>query len=253
MTNMDTQSALEQLGLTATEASVYHALLAHGPTSIRALAVTTSINRGTVYDTLKHLAGTGLVAHVRKGERNKYRAESPQVLRGLLDDRRRSLQQAEAIAKDLIPSLLAVGDRLGDEPRVRFYEDDDGIVLILRDVVKTAATLHPRIYYAYSSRALRKYLYRRFPTFTRRRIHEDIFVKVIAAGAGGEPDANSERRWIAEPQAATLSSYILIYGPKVALISVAADDTPYGVVIEEPGVAAMQKLLFDTLWSHLEA
>ncbi len=253
MTYMNNRTALRQLGLTTTEAAIYEALLVSGSTSIRSLADAAGINRGTTYDTLKHLAEIGLVAHVRKGERNKYHAESPERLRGLLDDRRRSLQQAEGTARDLIPSLLALGGLRGDEPKARFYEDDDGIVLILRDVLKTAALLHPREYYAYSSRALRKYLYRRFPNFTRRRIQEDIFVKVIAAGAGGEPDAKSERRWIAEPGAAGLSSYILIYGPKVALISVAADETPYGVVIEETGVAAMQKLLFDTLWSHLKA
>lgn len=249
---MDEQKALTQLGLAPTEAAVYQALLANGPTSIRSLATTTGINRGTTYETLKKLAAQGLVAHVRKGERNKYRAESPQALNGLLENRRRALQQAETTAQQLIPSLLALAGSHGDEPTVRFYEDDEGVALILRDVLATTAQLQPKQYYVYSSRSLRKYLYRRFPNFTRRRIAEDIFVKVIAVGAGGEPDAKSERRWIEEPAQTQLSSYLLIYGPKLALISVSADDTPYGVVIEEPGVAAMQRLLFDTLWSHLK-
>jgi sugar-specific transcriptional regulator TrmB len=111
--------------------------------------------------------------------------------------------------------------------------------------------LKTKEYYAYSSRTLRKYLYRHFPNFTRNRITTGVHVKVIAVGEGGELDTNSERRWIAEPPASELSSYVIIYGPKVALISVSADETPYGVVIEEPGVAAMQRLLFGTLWSQL--
>jgi HTH-type transcriptional regulator, sugar sensing transcriptional regulator len=150
-----------------------------------------------------------------------------------------------------VPSLLALGRHRLGEPAVRYYEDDEGIVVILRDVLQTVAQLKKKEYYAYSSRALRKYLYRRFPNFTRRRISEGIFVKVIAVGEGGDPDQSSERRWIAEPPSSEVSSYTLIYGNKVALISVSPDDTPYGVVIEEPGVAAMQKLLFETLWSKL--
>jgi sugar-specific transcriptional regulator TrmB len=147
--------------------------------------------------------------------------------------------------------LLALGRHGLGGPAVRFYEDDEGIVVILRDVLQTVAQEKKKEYYAYSSRALRKYLYRRFPNFTRRRIAEGIFVKVIAVGEGGESDESSERHWIAEPPSSDLSSYTIIYGNKVALISVSPDDTPYGVVIEEPGVAAMQRLLFETLWSKL--
>jgi hypothetical protein len=42
-------------------------------------------------------------------------------------------------------------------------------------------------YYAYSSRPLRQYLYRKFPHFTEQRIAEGIAVKVIAIGEGGDP------------------------------------------------------------------
>jgi sugar-specific transcriptional regulator TrmB len=249
---MNDLSPLRELGLKDPEISTYLALLKNGPTSIRSLAASTGINRGTTYESLKRLAETGLVAYVRKGERHKYRAETPERIYDLIDDRRRILTQVETEAKNFVPSLLALGERRLGEPAVRFYEDDEGIVVILRDVLNTAASLKLKQYYAYSSRALRKYLYRRFPNFTRRRIAEQIFVKVIASGAGGDPDQLSERRWISDPGEEQLASYILIYGPKIALISVSPDDTPYGVVIEDPGAAAMQKLLFETLWSHLK-
>jgi len=248
---MDELSILEELGLKPSEVAVYAALLKSGPASIRSVAATSGVNRGTTYEALKSLAESGLVAYTRRGERRKYRAESPERIYQLIDDKRRQLAQIEAEAKNLVPSLLALGERRLGEPTVRFYEDDEGIAAILRDVLQTAGQLGTKEYYAYSSIILRKYLYRRFPNFTRRRIAENIKVKVIAVGVGGEPDELSERRWIPEPASSELSSYVLIYGPKVALISVSADETPYGVVIEEPGVAAMQRLLFTTLWSRL--
>jgi sugar-specific transcriptional regulator TrmB len=248
---MDEFSTLQELGLRDVEVKVYTALLESGPTSIRGIAAAAKVNRGTTYEALKSLAEAGLVAYTKKGERNKYRAESPEKIYDLIAEKRRTLTQLESEARNLVPSLMALGRHGLGEPAVRFYEDDEGIVVILRDVLQTVSALQRKEYYAYSSRALRKYLYRRFPNFTRRRIDEKIFVKVIAVGEGGEPDESSERRWIPEPPASELSSYTLVYGNKIALISVSPDDTPYGVVIEEPGVAAMQRLLFETLWTKL--
>lgn len=95
---------------------------------------------------------------------------------------------------------------------------------------------------------MRQYLYRKFPEFTERRIREGITVKVIAVGEGGDPAAISERKWIPEAGEAEVSNYTLIYGNKIANISLSNDYTPYGVVIEDAGAAAMQKLLFERLW-----
>lgn len=240
---------LEELGLRPAEIAVYVALLRQGPSSIRSIAGIAKVNRGTTYETLKKLAEIGLVSYTLKGERRKYRAESPERIYELIADRKHRLEQVETAATQIVPSLLALGQHRNGEPSVKFYQDDEGIAVVLRDVLETVAKLAKKHYWVFSSRPLRKYLYRRFPTFTTRRIQMGIFVHVIAIGQGGEVDAGSERKWIPEPYNESLSSYVIIYGSKVALISVSADDTPYGVVIEEPGVAAMQRLLFDTVWS----
>ena len=129
--------------------------------------------------------------------------------------------------------------------------DDEGVVTILKDVLHSCGQLDNPEYYAFSSRPLRQYMYRKFPNFTKRRIEEGINVKVIAVGEGGERADASERKWLPEPNKAGISSYILIYGNKVANISISNDFTPYGVVIEDEGVASMQRLLFNQLWAQL--
>jgi hypothetical protein len=82
-------------------------------------------------------------------------------------------------------------------------------------------------------------------------VGEGIRVKVIAIGEGGEPAAESERKWLPEPENGEISSYTIIYGDKVASFSISADFTPYGVVIEDNGLSAMQRLLFIQLWDKL--
>lgn len=242
---------LNQLGLSEAEATTYQALLELEAVSIRKVADATGINRGTTYEIIKRLVTMGLVSVRHSGAREYYSAESPEKIYHLLQDKRKDLWQAQQLAKEVIPELMAQKARPQGRPLVRYYEDDEGIVAILKDVLQTCGQLGSPEYYAYSSLPLRQYMYRKFPQFTQRRIDEGINVKVIAVGEGGEHADASERKWLPEPTKAVISSYVLIYGNKVANISISNDFTPYGVVIEDEGVASMQRVLFEQLWSNL--
>ena len=243
---------LEELGVRRTEAITYDALLQAETVSIRKIASLTGINRGTTYEALKRLITVGLVNVRKQGQREYYTAESPEKIFELIRDKRRDLLDAHEAAKNIVPKLLSKRTQPSGRPLVRYYEDEDGIATVLRDVLETCRGLDEPGYYAYSSSAIRQYLYRDFPQFTDRRIAEGINVKVIATtGEGGEPAAFSERKWLTRESHPGSSSYTLIYGDKVATISISEDSTPYAVVIEDHGAAAMQRLLFEQLWNRL--
>jgi sugar-specific transcriptional regulator TrmB len=234
------------------EAITYSALLEMDSTSIRSVAANTGINRGTTYEALKNLVDIGLVSVKQQGQREQYTAETPDKIFDIIRDKRRDLADATNAAKTIVPDMLARKVSEQGRPLVRYYEGDVGIVTILKDVLQTCRDLpHPE-YYAYSSQAVRQYLYRRYPQFTDRRIAEDIKVKVIAVGEGGDEAAKSERKWLPNPPESGISSYTLIYGSKIATVSIASDETPYGVVIEDAGAAAMQRVLFEQLWSTID-
>jgi len=245
------QQLLLDMGYTTTEAETYWALLNLESVSIRKVAAFSGINRGTTYDALKQLVRAGLVTTRRVGEREYYTAESPEKIFDLIRDKRKALWTNQQQAQKLIPELLARKAQPAGRPLVKYYEDDEGIVTILRDVLQTCSQLPEAQYYVYSSRPLRQYIYRQFPKFTDQRIAENISVKVIALGEGGDPAPASERKWMPETDQAYASSYTLIYGDKFAVISISEDNTPYGVVIEDAGTAAMQRLLFERLWATL--
>lgn len=245
------QKVLLQLGFSEQEAITYLALLELEAVSIRKVAEHTGINRGTTYEIIKRLLNEGLVSVRTSGKREYYSAESPEKIYDIIRDKRKDLLQIQKLASDVVPKLLAKSVRPAGRPIVKYYEDDEGVVTILKDVLQTCSKLDKPEYYAYSSRPLRQYLYRKFPTFTQRRINEGILVKVIAVGEGGDPAAVSERKWLSESPDSGISSYTLIYGNKVAQISISKDFTPYGVVMEDAGAASMQKLLFETLWKNL--
>lgn len=250
---------LEDVGIPHTAAVTYAALLESGSVSIRKLAALTEINRGTTYDALKLLVTTGLVSvKGGDGKRDRYTAESPEKIYDIIRDKRRDLMEASNIAKEVVPQLLAGSKHSEGKPIVRYYEGDEGVATILRDVLQTCRQLEDPHYHAYSSAPLRELLYRNFPLFTERRIAEGIGVSVISVGEGGQEAERSERRWLRKDDQSAitsgddeLSSYTIIYGNKVATISIAVDNTPYGVVIEDTGAAAMQRQLFNFLWRTL--
>jgi HTH-type transcriptional regulator, sugar sensing transcriptional regulator len=244
-------SLLGQLDISTNEAETYLALLQIDSVSIRKIAAHTGINRGTTYEALKRLLVIGLVSVKRSGKREQYTAESPEKIFDIIRDKRRDLLDASENAKKIVPHLLAHNVQATGRPLVRYYEGDEGIALILKDVLSTCVFMAHPLYYAYSSSPVRQFLYRNFPQFTERRIAEDIKVKVIAVGEGGEIAEKSERKWLPNPPEGGISSYTLIYGNKHAVISIASDETPYGVVVEDAGAAAMQRLLFEQLWNTL--
>lgn len=245
------QQLLRELGFTDHEAETYWALLNLETVSIRKVAELSGINRGTTYEALKSLLNTGLI-HARKtGAREYFSAESPEKIYDLIREKRKQLMETQRQAQKVIPEVLARKARPQGGPLVRYYQDDEGVVTILKDVLQTCAQLEQPEYRIYSSRPLRQYLYRKFPQFTEHRIQEGITVKAIAIGQGGELTGMAERKWLNEPDDEAVSSYTIIYGDKVAHISISDDLTPYGVIIEERGAATMQRLIFEQLWVSL--
>jgi HTH-type transcriptional regulator, sugar sensing transcriptional regulator len=246
-----TQDLLHQIGLTDTESLTYLALLEMESVSIRKVADKTGINRGTTHDILKKLLVKGLVSSRTAGMREYYSAESPEKIFDIIRDQRKDLLRAQRLADSVVPSLMTQKARPKGRPLVRYYEDDEGVATVLRDVLQTCRGLEYPEYYVYSSRSLRQYIYRKFPNFTEKRIAEGIYVKVIAVGQGGDTAVDSERKWLPDSDNQPSSSYTIIYGNKLAHISISSDYTPYGVVVEDEGVATMQRMLFVRLWQTL--
>ncbi|MFA5004411.1 MAG: helix-turn-helix domain-containing protein [Candidatus Saccharimonadales bacterium] len=245
------QKLLHDLDFSDVEAETYWALLNLEAVSIRKVADFSGINRGTTYEAIKNLVAAGLASTRKSGEREYYSAESPEKVYDLIRDKRKELWHTQQQAQKLVPELLARKARPQGRPLVKYYEDDEGVATILKDVLQTCGQLDEPEYYVYSSRALRQSLYRKFPNFTERRVAEGIAVKVIALGEGSYTEGLSERKWLPEPADAKPTSYMIIYGNKVAQISISNDFMPYGVVVEDTGVATVQRLLFERLWATL--
>lgn len=239
-----------QLGLEPRDVAIYKALLALGPSPIRSIAERAEVNRGTTYECLKAMQQLGIVTYLPKGKRRLFSAREPDVLLQLAEARQQRLSQAMAQLKSrIIPDLHHLKPEFS-AANVQFFEGDGGIEWVLRDILNQVSAQPQRLYSVFSSKPIRRHLYRPFPTFTAQRIARDIRVRVIAIGDGGESAELSERKWI-RTEGPVDAAYIAIYPPKCAIISLASDNYPTAVVIDSRDVAAAQQIVFDTLWGLL--
>jgi len=212
------------------------------------LADKSSVNRGSTYETLKVLASKGIVNYLPKGKRRVFQAESPDKLLDLAEEKRQHLEQTLLELKTkIIPGLNQLKPEFSSG-NVRFYEGDDGVETVLRDILQSVGKQEDKIYCVISTSAIRDHLYRPFPNFTKLRVQKGIAVKVLAIGEGGEDAHLAERKWMKGQGDA---SYIAIYSSKVAMISLARNNYPVVVVIDSKAISGTQQMMFDTLWGAL--
>ncbi|MCX6785706.1 MAG: TrmB family transcriptional regulator [Candidatus Komeilibacteria bacterium] len=246
---METIPILKQLGLSDKEIKVYLALIANGPSSVRSLALASKINRGTTYDILKSLKENGLVSYYHKATKQFFAAEDPAALNKALEQKMAKLTEVKKNLSQVIPELKSLFDRSGDKPVVKYYEGGAGVKTVLTDVLETSNRSVEKLYYVFSSSAIRDYLYKAFPSFTKERIKLGLKVKVIALGHEGTPAELSEKRVL--PGKESSPTYILIYPGKVAMISVNSAKQPLGLIIEDPALSQTQLQLFNFIWQSL--
>jgi len=241
---------LEQLGLSEKEANIYQSLLALGPSPIRSVAEKAGINRGTTHECLKSLLQKGVVTYLPRGKRKLFAPRNPEVLLQIAEKQQHELESAiNQLKTSIIPDLQHLQPDFS-ATEVQFYEGDDGIEFVLRDILSTVQFTDNKDYAVFSSKPIRSHLYRPFPNYTNLRIKKGIGVKVIAIGDGGEEAQLSERKWL-KTEGKVDAAYIAIYPPKVAIISLASNNYPTAVVIESKEVAAAQQIIFNTLWQLL--
>ncbi|MTI13995.1 TrmB family transcriptional regulator [Sansalvadorimonas verongulae] len=243
-------NTLQQLGMSEREIRLYLALFQLGPSSIRDIASHTGINRGTTYEALKQMAARGVISYAPKGSRRVFRAEDPDKLLLLAEEKKAALEQTiDSLKTDIIPGLHHLKPDFS-AGNVRFYEGDDGIEFVLKDILATVSKQPDREYCVFSTKSIRHHLYRPFPNYTLQRVRQKIKVRVIALGEGGEEAEYSERKWL-KTDGPVDASYIAIYPPKVAMISMASENYPVATVMESADIARSQKIVFDTLWGFL--
>ncbi|MFA6097348.1 MAG: helix-turn-helix domain-containing protein [Candidatus Paceibacterota bacterium] len=245
------EEVLRQFGLREKEMKIYLALLKLGPSSVRKISQDSGINRGTSYDVLRDLIKIGLVSYHEKKSHQYFIPEDPAKMISILEERKDEITKLKEDLKKTVDELQAEYCKITSKPYVRYYDGYAGAKEILNDVLKTVQKTEDREYYVYSTESIREYIYKSFKDFSKKRIEKNIHVKVLAIGKGGELRGKDERKWI-ENAGKNAPNYIIIYGNKVAFISVNSENEPMGIIIDDKATSGMQRVIFNSIWTGIK-
>ncbi len=127
--------SLEILGLNASEAKIYVAIVRVGKTNVSTIANETGINRRNVYDALSTLIDKGLVFQIISEREGAYAAVEPQKLLELI-------QSKEMALEAIMPSLQQRFDSPSPGENAVIYKGIEGFKNYLEDILATGQDVY---------------------------------------------------------------------------------------------------------------
>lgn len=242
--DMQPQKALEQLGYTKGEAKAYLAALSLGESHVSDIAHKIREPLSTTQTIVDKLHRNGLVNfYVRK--RYKYWvAEKPEQLLARLKEHEESLRA-------VLPALETL--RRGEEgkPRVKIFEGVEEIRLIYDDLLETRKPIAGIIPWEdwiglLGRRFMEDFIEKR----VRRGLHMRTLIprsKIAEELRGRDSGELRETRYL--PEEFPFKTTLLLYGPKVAIVSLNRKQ-PTATVIEDRDVHETMRLFFEQLWER---
>lgn len=241
---MQIKKVLEQYGLKEMHATIYLACLELGSASIQKVSQKSGVARSTCEAVLQSLHEKGFVTTFKKKNIKYFSPEDPKKLISLAKEKVSLLENA-------LPQFGALYYKGDTFPVSRLYEGEDGIRLVLQEILDEAKELlsFGSIDDIYES--VGDY----FPSFTKERIKRSIPLKVILR----DTPLARERQRLGEqqlrevrlmPENNHLSSVTFIWNNKIAMCSF--KDKIIALVIQSEELASIQKTMFNLIWDNLE-
>lgn len=241
---MEAQRALEQLGYTRNEAKVYLAALSLGESHASDIAQKVELPLSTVQTIANALHKEGLLNfYVRK--RYKYwAAESPAHLLAKLKEREDMLRAA-------LPRMEALRRMDKKKPHVKIFEGVDEIRLIYDDILETKQHILAIIPWDDWIRLLGRGF---MEDFVERRVRHHLRIQLLIPHSAvatqlREHDSEELRETRYLPEDVPIKTTTLIYGEKVAVISL-NKKLPTAILIEDADVNETISAFFGELWAR---
>lgn len=123
-------STFEKLGFTAHEAQVYLASLSLGTCSVAEIAKKAAMKRPTTYLVVDELLAKGLLVKVPKGKKMFVRAEDPEALLKIAEEKK------ELTAR-VVPELKLLLAQASSRPKVEYYEGKEQLMKVYERIFRS--------------------------------------------------------------------------------------------------------------------
>lgn len=238
---------LTEIGLTENESKVYMALLDKGALPVNRIYEETGIHRRNVYDVLTKLISKGLVTYVIENKKKVFQATDPKRIITFLEEQKKSIEERENIAKEIIPQLEKKFATKTSLLEAEIYRGYDGIKTIWEDTLNYKEMLFI---------GAGGYVYFRLPrywiSYNKKRIKLGMKWKMLAIeeirGIPMLKEKLMETKFLPKELTGP-PNVIWIYGNKVA--NVLWIDIPVAFVVNDREIAESYRKYFYFLWNKV--
>jgi len=251
---MQEENILIQTGLSEEQAQVYQSLLDKGPQRASDLAKWTGIKRGLIYKVLEQLETMGLVSKMGgPGTVAVFSPAHPSLLLANLERKEKELALNKEMLTSSIGSLSSKYNLITGKPNVQFFEGEDAIQKVMNDSLSATETIFQYV----DNEAVDKYLREENKEYVKNRTKLGIKKKMIS------PDTAFVRERAKQMNPGLIELRLIknvlpfgttmqIYNDKVTYLTL-SESKKIGVIIEDPDIAKMHKIIFQAAWEKAEA
>lgn len=118
---------LQKVGLTRGESAAYLSLLELGESTAGVIAKKSGVSSSKVYEILERLYAKGLAGKVSKSGRMHFSASDPEVLRQIMKNRTKEIEQQERSLESVLPSLVLLQQKTKQKREAMVYEGYDAV------------------------------------------------------------------------------------------------------------------------------
>jgi sugar-specific transcriptional regulator TrmB len=247
---MDTK-ILTDIGLTPDEATIYMVLLDGGLMPARTVALRASLGRPLTYKILDDLIVKGVVEKKETGGKIALFAPvHPRELEILFEKKKEEIENTKKGLTEALGQMISKYNLFIGKPNIQFFEGKEGVANVVRDSYTSQTEI---LTYA-DNEAMNKYypelnkenlIARKKSNIKKRLISIDTpYIRELAKN---DNPHITERRVISNIGA--FAAAMQIYDNKVSYIVLKADRA-IAMIIEDEAVAAMQRTLFEVIWSQ---
>ncbi len=247
---------LQKIGLSKIEAQLYEGLLRIGNyTTIKELSEQTGIKRITTHFNIESLIDKGLIVQTTTGSRRQIRAEQPEQLKHMLNEKKTQLRQIEKEFPTFINMMQYAIPKLVTQknPVIKYYEGEKGFKDVCQrsldkagDEILFLSNLD-EWYKVYTVEYDEQH-------YVPIRLKNKTFLKVLAFRGPITKSMPSRDEYIMRetrflPKEYTFNSSIIIYGNEVSMM---LSSRPYtAIVIEDKQFYSTFKSMFMILWEQV--
>lgn len=250
---------LMKIGLSQKEADLYLALLEMGMADAPTLSSRSQVNRTTTYVILDALCKKGVASVFERNGKQCYVAESPNTLKGLIEDRQQQVHDMSLHYQKILPSLLGLFNLQERKPVVRYYEGEDAVQNLRKHIMTMKdGHLYGLVPLSLSQQSSEKNMKRMKQTRLKLK-EQGVDMRVIFSAKEEEMKQYDSGQIISYLEHISgrvipfeklpIENEINIFDDKMIMANI-HEGVPYGVMIVDPRIVSSFKTFFTLAWEQ---